>query len=222
MEFVKRSAPERSVLELLVCAGLSDAPKASRLVLKLLGEQKASGAFPNQFDPAIGGVATTISSASLLLDCKLPPGSHPIAGAVGYLLDKQRDDGGWCESKRVKIPEWMTCHSNKASVSHYTAMALRLLDRVGLRHHSSFKKAETWPRSMQEPDGEFRYHLGAMWTPTRRRASCSPCAICSAKTMPFSDGAGRATKSIYRLLPRMRAAAADISKASPKTMTSTI
>ena len=160
IKFVKENASTLSILKLLLCLDLGGTPKAGQLATELVSQQKSDGSWPISSNLDVGSPTITWQSTSLLLDTGFSADSQPIASALDYYRRTQREDGGWCEDKAVKIPKWMTWRTNSNSISYYTAQALILMDRVGLRNSDMFQRAEKWLRSIQEEDGQFRYWVG--------------------------------------------------------------
>lgn len=121
--FIMREAGEAEKISLLETAGLLETKMAKDLLLTILKEQNPDGGFPNQFDRKASGLKVTYAMAGLLVRCGMPPQCFTIQGALRFILEHQRPDGGFAEAQGVPIPEWMTWESKEKSVTWYTARA---------------------------------------------------------------------------------------------------
>ncbi len=106
--FIMEKAGKAAKLSLLEAAGLLETRLAKELMLAILKRQNPDGGFPNQFDHEASGLKTTYTTAALLARCGLPAQCFAIQGALRFVLEQQRPDGGFAEAQVLPIPEWMT------------------------------------------------------------------------------------------------------------------
>ncbi|MFQ6090172.1 MAG: prenyltransferase/squalene oxidase repeat-containing protein, partial [Candidatus Bipolaricaulia bacterium] len=159
--FIMEEASEAAKLSLLKAAGLLETKLAKELLLAILKRQNPDGGFPNQFDGKASGLKTTYTTATLLVRCGMPSQCFPIQGALRFILEQQRSDGGFAEAQEVPIPEWMTWESKEKSVTYYTARIIELVHLMRMDDTEAFKQAMGWLRGMQGPDGAYPVYEGS-------------------------------------------------------------
>jgi len=163
--FIMEKASEATKLSLLRTAGLLETRLAKDLILAVLKEQNPDGGFPNQFDQKASGLKATYTTAALLIRCGMPAQCFALQGALSFVLEQQRPDGGFAEAQGVLIPEWMTWESKEKSVTYYTARIIELLHLAGMDDTEAFKQALEWLRGMQNPDGTYPVYEGSETDP---------------------------------------------------------
>jgi hypothetical protein len=163
--FIIKHAGDTAKLSLLLKIGLLETKLAKDLLLTILKKQNPDGGFPNQFDKKASGLKTTYSTVFLLVRCGMPVQSFSVQGALSFILKQQRLDGGFAEARDVPIPEWMTWESKEKSVTYYTARVIELLHLMGMSDTEAFKRAVSWLRGMQHPDGTYPVYEGSETDP---------------------------------------------------------
>lgn len=163
--FIMKHASDTAKLSLLLKTGLLETKLAKDLLLTILKKQNPDGGFPNQFDKKASGLKTTYSTAFLLVRCGIPIQCFSVQGALGFILKQQRPDGGFAEARDVPIPEWMTWESKDKSVTYYTARIIELLHLAGMDDAEAFKRAVSWLRGMQHPNGTYPVYEGSETDP---------------------------------------------------------
>jgi prenyltransferase beta subunit len=163
--YIMEHAADTAKLSLLLKIGFLETKLAKDLLLTIMKKQNPDGGFPNQFDKKASGLKTTYSTVALLVRCGMPAQSFSVQGALSFILKQQRPDGGFAEARDVPIPEWMTWESKEKSVTYYTARVIELLHLVGMSDIESFKRAVSWLRGMQHPDGTYPVYEGSETDP---------------------------------------------------------
>lgn len=149
-------------LDCLMFFQMQDSDYARQLLLDLIGEQLAHGAFPSKIDPGKWGIRETARRALLLLEAGLPPDGLNLFSAVKFILKRQNPDGGWSENPSLGIPHWMVELSTERSVTWLTADIVELLRQTSREDRVEYRAALDWLRGMQNRHGGWYCFSGAI------------------------------------------------------------
>ncbi|KPL03080.1 MAG: hypothetical protein AMJ90_04145 [candidate division Zixibacteria bacterium SM23_73_2] len=110
---------------------------------------------------------------SLLLRSGQKKDSGLVKEGIGFLLKKQKEDGGWSEPEEMKSlldPKWVW-FSATHSVTWITGEVIHTLVEAGLKESSQVKRGVEFLKKMQNKEGGWPSHTGSfdlqkteMWT----------------------------------------------------------
>lgn len=121
-----------------------------------------------------GSITDTAGILTALLDAGLDIDSEVVKRASDFLLETQRDDGGWSESPQLRktMSESWSWFSVDHSVTWITALVITALIKAGYPSDTpSIVKATRFLKSFQNREGGWPSHTGSkelettdMWT----------------------------------------------------------
>lgn len=149
-------------------------------VLKIIkSSQNADGGWPWlgrwEFDEKVpSSITDTAYYLPPLIDCGADIHSEEIVRASAFLLENQRDDGGWAENPELRKTMWESWiwFSVDHSVTWITGLTIKALLKAGYPPDApSIVKATGFLKSMQNEEGGWPSHAGIpepgiteMWT----------------------------------------------------------
>lgn len=127
-------------------------PRAvERGVAFLRAQQRPDGSYEGSW--AVCFTYGTWFAVSGLVAAGVPPTDPAIAGAVRYLLGKQRPDGGWGEhGDTCRARRWMEAERGQVAQSSWALLALL---RGGCTDAAALDRAAAFLCGRQEPDGSW-------------------------------------------------------------------
>jgi squalene-hopene/tetraprenyl-beta-curcumene cyclase len=128
-----------------------DAPVIARALAYLRQEQEACGAWFGRW--GTNYIYGTWSVLCALNAAGLPPEDPMIRRAVTWLIEVQRDDGGWGEDEETYADA--TPGTYHESTPSQTAWALLGLMAAGEADHPAVARGIAWLAAMQRDDGEW-------------------------------------------------------------------
>lgn len=132
---------------------LWNTPLGGKLLLELLKTQNKDGGFPSQIDHKYSGVKETERIANLLLRCGMPKDGLVLSGCMKFILKHQTQEGGFCESSKINLPESINWLSNQKGVTWLTVDIVDLLRLLEQENTRFCQKAINWLRRMELPEG---------------------------------------------------------------------
>lgn len=127
--------------------------------------QNADGGFPFRMEPGHPSALNHTHGALLRMDELGMLGSSPAQRALEYIINDQKDDGGWDENPRLAefdTPPWGTPGDLRARV-YLSSQSAFWLGAGGYRDHPAFQKALDYLIPHQEDSGRFRGFLHTTW-----------------------------------------------------------
>jgi len=119
--------------------------------------QRGDGGFQLEVEGTSSSVIETAIAVDFLLDIGKPHDSEVVTKAIEFLLQHQREDGGFAENPNVKHPvDWddKYIYEKRVSTPHITAWVLRTLLKSGLsKKNPQVDKALDYLAKRQKEDG---------------------------------------------------------------------
>jgi hypothetical protein len=140
-------------------------PKVIQSFRKL---QKEDGGFSYGLFEGNPSALNSTHGALLRLDELGMLKSSSATRAIEYLLDKQKDDGGWEEDQAISEynpPSWMSPGNLWARI-YLSAQGGFWLEAGGVTNHTAFPKALDFLRKHQQETGWFEGFLHSTWIAT--------------------------------------------------------
>jgi len=129
----------------------ADEPVMARALAWLRRAQEADGSWFGRW--GTNYIYGTWSVLCALNAAGVPPGDDAVRQAVAFLVETQRDDGGWGEDNEsyAAVPHGRYHRSNPSQ----TAWALLGLMAAGEAEHPAVARGIAWLAAQQKPDGEW-------------------------------------------------------------------
>ena len=167
------------VLKTLSFIGERDESKLLDMLKKARSSQNDNGGWPWMgrwdFDEKIpSSVTDTATVLPALLDAGMDRDSDEVKRGIAFLLETQRDDGGWSESPQLRktISDSWTWFSVDHGVTWITGRVIMALVRAGQPSDAPYiVSARGFLKSLQNKEGGWPSHAGSkepentdMWT----------------------------------------------------------